>query len=336
MPDGDPVDISHNPSAVLVEPRRVLMTSLECDTLGPPVWRAVHQMVLHGEIAAILDLLDRAPQGSTVAEKLWPRITTRENVRRLLREEYVAPGLIDRMVERLGVDMIEPLLEGLEMAESRAIRRKMLDVLGRFGTDAMPLVVQRLTSDRPWFVKRNLLVLLNKLSDLPADFEPAAFLSDGDPRVRREALKLLLKIPERREQAILTALKDGDERVLRLALSSASESFPGEALKPIKAIADDPMQSADVRTAAIRAAASSRFTGSVAWLTRFAAAERQLFLRKRLAVKSPEMIAALSALSAFWRSDLEAMEILTLAEQSTEAEVRAAVRAGSVVESRKA
>ena len=43
------------------EPKRLVATALETDTLGGPVWLAVNQLISHGGIAMLLDLLDRAP-----------------------------------------------------------------------------------------------------------------------------------------------------------------------------------------------------------------------------------------------------------------------------------
>jgi hypothetical protein len=129
------------------EPKRLVATSLETDTLGAPVWLAVNQLISHGGIAMLLDLLDRAPEGSKVAEELWPLVATPENIRHLLREEQIDPGLLERITSRMGLDVVELLLEGLETSETRTMRRKLLDLLAKFGSDVGPMVLKRLAME---------------------------------------------------------------------------------------------------------------------------------------------------------------------------------------------
>ena len=116
----------------------------------------------------LLDLLDRAPAHSKVAEELWPLVATPDNLRHLLREEQIDPQLLERITTRIGLDVIELLLEGLESSETRTMRRKLLDLLAKFGADAGPMVVRRLEQeDTPWYVQRNLLTLLQLLPKMP-------------------------------------------------------------------------------------------------------------------------------------------------------------------------
>ncbi len=213
------------------EPKRLVATSLETDTLGAPVWLAVNQLISHGGIAMLLDLLDRAPQGSKVAEELWPLVATPENLRHLLREEQIDPGLLERITSRMGLDVVELLLEGLETSETRTMRRKLLDLLAKFGSDVGPMVMKRLEQeDTPWYVQRNLLTLLQMLPSIPDEFQPQKYMTHGDERVRREALKLLLRLPKLRAQTIIAALGDRDDNIVKLAMQAALEDCPRPAL----------------------------------------------------------------------------------------------------------
>ena len=181
------------------EPKRLVATALETDTLGGPVWLAVNQLISHGGIAMLLDLLDRAPANNKTAEELWPLVATPDNLRHLLREEQIDPALLERISTRMGLDVVELLLDGLETSETRTMRRKLLDLLARFGNDAGPMIVKRLNNeDIPWYVQRNLLTLLVLLPKVPDGFSPQLFLTHSDERVRREALKLMLRMPEHR------------------------------------------------------------------------------------------------------------------------------------------
>src|SRR5207245_7009319 len=121
----------------------------------------------------------------------------------LLRHVASAPGV--------------PLVDALARARSRGARRGLLVHLVRLGAGIGPLVVLRLDADR-WYVIRNLLALLEDLAVLPEGFSPARFALHADARVRRQAVKLQLKLPDERDVALVTALKDQDPRTVRLAL----------------------------------------------------------------------------------------------------------------------
>ena len=126
------------------EPKRLVATSLETDTLGAPVWLAVNQLISHGGIAMLLDLLDRAPQGSKVAEELWPLVA------RPRTPPPAARGADRPRAARTHHDAAwdwtssSSCSRALETSETRTMRRKLLDLLAKFGSDAGPMVLKRL------------------------------------------------------------------------------------------------------------------------------------------------------------------------------------------------
>ncbi|HJU87928.1 MAG TPA: hypothetical protein VJ672_00965 [Gemmatimonadaceae bacterium] len=310
------------------EPRRVMITAIESGTLGAPVWRAVQEMVTGKEIGPLLDLLDRAPAGNPIAADLWTRVATRENLRQLIREEQFEVSLLERISKRMGLEIVDVLLEGLENAESRAARRKLLDMLGKFGAEIAPTVAARLAPDRPWYVLRNLLTLLSQMPELPRGFSPTYCLSHPDARVRREALKLMLRMPTLRDEAIITAVGDEDERMVQTALSAAYESCPVAAVSVIIRRVDDRRIPPATRSLAIRAVAASKSQVALEWLLGMALAKRRWYsFRPRLASRSPDALAALAGLSASWMDEPRAAAAVELAKSSTDAEVRAATSA---------
>ncbi|MEP6690294.1 MAG: hypothetical protein ABJD07_04005 [Gemmatimonadaceae bacterium] len=311
-----------------VEARRLVGLALEADMLGAPVWRAVAEMMRGGEISVLLDLLDRAPEGTKAAAELWTRVATPENVRRMLREEQVDLVLLDRLAMRMGGAIIEPLLDALETAEARATRRKLLDLLTGFGPAVGPFIVARLDMDAPWFVLRNLLTLLQRLTEMPDGFAPTRFMTYPDPRVRREAFKLLLRSPTKRDDAVTTALADKDERIVQMALIAAGESCPRAAVPVIIRRVNEGTLHAELRLLGVRVAASVKSTATLEWLLTFTMARRGWFRRRRLAHKTPEMIAALTALGLQYRSESRAAPVLALASRDTDPEIRAAVKLG--------
>jgi hypothetical protein len=56
---------------------------------------------------------------------------------------------------------------------------------------------------------------------------------------------------------------------------------------------------------------------------------RRLWFARRLAPKSPLLLSALTALANYWRSEPSATEVLTLARQHPDPEIRAAAGVGS-------
>ena len=53
------------------------------------------------------------------------------------------------------------------------------------------------------------------LPSIPDEFQPQRFMTHSDERVRREALKLLLRLPELRAQTIIAALVDRDDSIVQ-------------------------------------------------------------------------------------------------------------------------
>lgn len=303
----------------------MVMTSIETDTLGAPVWLAVSQSIAHGGIGMLLDLLDRAPRGNAVAAELWPLVATPENVRQLLREEQIDPELLERIAARMGMDVADLLLEALETSETRAMRRKLLDLIARLGSDVGPLVVRRLEDDEaPWYVKRNLLTLLGMLPAPPAGFAPSRLMTHGDARVRREALKLLLRSKEHRDASIVAALGDSEDGIVQTALTAALDGCPAAAIPLIVRHVDRKSLQPEARALAIRVVGAARAPKTLDWLLSRAVVKTRVFRRDRLLPKSPELLGALTGLALGWHDAPRAAAVLALAERSGDAEIRSA------------
>jgi hypothetical protein len=174
---------------------RVVRMGLELGVFSHAVQAAADEMVERHEVTTLFELLDAAPPGDAVAEAMWARLATPDLLRRLLAGEEADAESVERLLPRIGFGAAEPMLDLLQTAESRAIRRRLLTWLGQLGPDIGPLVVARAQSP-VWYIQRNMLVLLGTMKDWPADFNPLPLLASPEPRVRREAFKLALRIPE--------------------------------------------------------------------------------------------------------------------------------------------
>ena len=287
------------------EPERLLQTGLE---------------------VGVMDLPDPAERLQVAGEvrPLWERVTDPALVQRITAPEPPDFATLDRILPRMPPISFEPLLDALAASESRTTRRGLLDRLARAPGELGAIVLARLRAPAPWYVVRNLLVVLDALPGgaLPEGFSAAPFAAHEDPRVRREALKLMLKLPEERERALLGALRDSDPRTARLALSAAFENCPLSALPVIAGIARDPEAASELRVLAIKVLGRASSPTALIALLGLTNGGTNWRGRPKLPARSLELIAALMALASGWVTDARAGAVLAIAAASNDPEVR--------------
>src|SRR5436309_5405048 len=234
---------------------RIVQTAVETGTLGYGAWRAIERLVAEHHVGQLVDLLaepaavpesSRPPVRADIAP-LWTRVTSPDVIRQLATSEPPDFQTLDRVLPRLPVDAFEPLLDVLGASESRTTRRGLLDRLSHAPRELGSVITARLSRELPWYVKRNLLLILDGLPAVPDGFSAAAFIAHEDTRVRREALKVAIKIPGERERALVGALRDPDPRTVRLALTAALEDCPPSVLPLITESALDATAGAELR-----------------------------------------------------------------------------------------
>jgi hypothetical protein len=309
------------------EALRVVQLSLEVGFAGDALWRAMDEMIERLQTTAMMELLDSPADDTPAAliESCWTHLATPHCVRRLLLHEQQDPQGIDRLLNRMGMAAAEPMLEALEVADARAVRRRLLTRLSALGPALGPLITPRLAS-APWFVQRNMLALLGTLPALPPDFSPVTFADNQDSRVRREAVKMMIRHPDQREDGIGRALGDEDDQILRMGLSAVSESCPPSAVGRLMTLLNDKDRDPEVRALGIRALTGLRTASVKAWLLQHAMTKAGWFRRPRLLARSPELLAVLTVLATRWRDDAAVVPVLKLAEGSADPDVRAAAR----------
>lgn len=304
------------------EPRRVFEMALELDVVGDAVDRAVTELVDKGELKWMLDALAAAP-APTAAAALRARIATPNQVELLLAQEPLNIALLDKLLSVIGAAAADVLLDALIRAENSQTRRVVIERLIRLGPDAAPAVIRRLDDER-WFVIRNMLALLGEMPVLPPGFDPTKYVTHEDGRVRREALRVLLRGDATRDRAICLGLADSDDHCVRLALTGAARGCP-EAAIPLLLARSKTGSNVDQRVAAIRVAGGTGHPAALETLLQIAAPRRRL-LRMTTPPKSKEYLTALTALSRF-ASDPRAREALAVAARSRDSEIaQAAVR----------
>src|SRR5213592_496239 len=202
------------------EPDRLVAMALEIGTMGPRLHAAVDRVVAEGRLAQLLDALEGGVADSAAAATVRAQIGTAAAVQQIVARERIDFKLLERLVPLVGAAAAPPLLDALAAAESRGARRGLLAQLAKMGAEIAPFVIARLDDSR-WYVTRNLLALLEELGPPPAGFSAAAYMRHADARVRWQAVKLQLKLPAERDEALIAGLRDQDPRTLRLALSIA-------------------------------------------------------------------------------------------------------------------
>src|SRR5205085_1406030 len=162
---------------------------------------ASHKTVSDPLLRMLSKLAQHAEQGRAEARP-QADAALREQGRQLTAGDPPDFLTIDRLLPRLRMGAFEPLLDALAASESRTTRRGLLDRLTRAPRELGPVIAMRLAGQIPWYVTRNLLLILDGLPALPDGFSAAAFIDHVDARVRREAVKVSLKVPVEREPAL--------------------------------------------------------------------------------------------------------------------------------------
>ena len=306
------------------EPVRLLQTGLEVGVLGPIAWRAVGRLMEGDSVGTLVDVLEHAPPppGGADVGPVWARVTAPETIRRLTDHEPPDFGTLDRILSRLTVPAFETLLDALATSESRTTRRGLLDRLARAPREVGTAVVARLAGEHPWYVVRNLLIVLDALPALPDGFSSAQFTGHADARVRREALKLALKVPAERERTLLGALRDPDPRTARIALSAAMDHCPPTAIPLIADLSQDVHAPSDIRVLAIKVLGRSKHPGALVALLSLADGGTSWRGRAKLPPISLELVATVMALASGWSKDSRARAVLSLAAASKDPELR--------------
>lgn len=307
------------------EPEIIIKMALELGCIGPAVYSAADSLLAQKQLGELIHLLESMPHTSA-SEALWGHIATLERLTAELQAIPMDHQAVAVLVQRIGSEAANSLLDRLATAEDRSTRATVLKQLLSLGPGVGPLAAARLV-DAPWYVQRNILLLIGRLGQWPQGFTPTAYAASPDLRIRREAIKLLLEAPAHTVEGILLGLRDADDGIATLAASAALESCPPAALPLLERITVAPERSSELRALTLRILARTRAPEALRLLLSLALT-RRLWFAQRLAPKSPLLLSALTALASHWGEHPSASEVLTLALQHADPEIRAAARTG--------
>lgn len=308
------------------EPMRVVQMSLETGAEGPLLDRALDRIVEQGAISDVLGLLTSPPkEGPAVADTILARLLDPAVLRRLLEREPLDVDSLDRLLPFMYASEYEVLLDALVASQSRVTRRKLMDRLARAHVDISQAIVDRLEAG-VWYVQRNMLILLERTGRLPAGFSPELWTGHPDPRVRHEAIRLQLAIPEERDMAARLALDERDPKIVLNALAAIQHHCPPNLAERVARVVLEPAYDDEVRRLAVTTLGPLHQLQALEALLQVVDGGKTLLGRAKLAPRTPVVLAAVRALAAGWAADRRAKAVLALASESSDPEVRLAAR----------
>jgi hypothetical protein len=311
------------------DPVRLVQMSLETGSVGPVIEKAVDDLVQRGHSKVITELVANRPDADLgAADSLLTWLVRPSALKALIAREPLDVSSLDALLPRLSLEGYEYLLNALASSENRATRRRLVDRLSRTELDIGHLVLRHLNDSR-WYVQRNMLILLERAARVPEGFSPAPWVMHEDPRVRCEAIRLQLKLPHERDQAIVHALEDLDPRVVHLGLTALQFAVPEDLLPRVLNLAVDADLDDDIRTLAVKVAGRVERFPVLDMLLELTDGGRSLLGRFRLPVKTPVLLAALRALAETWSNNDRAAPALAAAHESADPDIQAAVSAST-------
>jgi hypothetical protein len=131
---------------------------------------------------------------------------------------------IQLLIQRIGAPFVMPLLDNLAEEDNMSIRRFFIDRLVEMGEIAKDAALARLRDTR-WYFLRNILLILHKLDDPAVMSHIRPLLLHPHPKVRLEAMKVLLHFDDQdADRRLLGELESADEATLFNAVQLAEFS----------------------------------------------------------------------------------------------------------------
>jgi hypothetical protein len=312
------------------EPERMIQIAIEVGAMGPQVYAAMTTLVKAGRIDVLMNLIERAPNSSAAAP-IWDFLLEEQALDVLLAHQRIDLALVSRLAHRIGKPAAPPLLDSLLSLDDAKIRAQFYDLLYSLGDGVAATVAARIPHVPPT-LQRELLAFLGRFPSLPQGFSPSQFLVNPEPLIRREAVKLLIRDQQARDEIAMTALSDEDDRVVFVGLTAAQERCPEGALDLLKERVDRGELDSQLRTMCIRIIGQHRSQETLEWLLSHVLTQARWPRRPKLRTATPEMLAALGVVASVWADDPAASAALNRAAQSKEAQVRGKLRRGNTTD----
>lgn len=306
------------------EHSRTVQLGLEIARADPMVLTAARRLAERGYLGEVLQAVDQPGNDPEVARTIAAAVLDANLLQRLIGDPSPDWALIERVVAHTGISAVPTLLNGLDSADDRTARRRILDQLVRIGPEAESVLLDRLVGAE-WHLTRNILAVLSQLPTVAGIERVLPLMRDPEQRVRLEALKVLLRSPTTRRQAVAEALESGEPGLVRTALASLAGNCPPELVAPVLGVLQMPDE--DARMQAIRLISDSDNPLVVGPLLALVRERGGLLRRWRLLHKSPVMLSALGVLARRWGNHRPVLIVMQLAAHSGDSDIRRTVGA---------
>lgn len=137
--------------------------------------------------------------------------------------------IMDQILNALGVLGVDIYAKMLSESNDREVRKFCYEKMIQKGDHARRWAISILKDPgHPWFIHRNALMILAKVSDKPADFDNVRmFVIHANPKIREEVLNVAVALkPRDGESLVLGAIQDEDPKVRWRALRSVAYFSP--------------------------------------------------------------------------------------------------------------
>ena len=305
---------------------RLIQMAIEVDADGEMIENAVPAFIAGYGVGPLIELLEQAPADNKLSAKIRSSITKPSRFRQLLSDERFDPGSLRAVAARMGPAALEPMLDVMEVSESRAVRRMIFDLLAEMGPSVAERVAQRLEG-APWFVLRNNLALLNRFGELPEGFDPWPYAAHDDVRVRRAALPLVMRVPSRRDEALRRGLAEEDAFMVRMALHEMQSGMPEDLPQQlVDRVVLSPWRADEIRALGARVLAGTGTPLARTTLLKVTVSGKTILGQPKIASRSLLVLAALRSLAQGWPDDPAVRAVVRRAGRSKDAEIAAAVQ----------
>jgi HEAT repeat protein len=157
------------------------------------------------------------PELRQVIASMLDRIGERVSLRGVVEQTLQQLEELERartVIMMLGERALRPFINNLKQASVMHERIRMVNMLKEFGSTQLELLLEELRKHNPWYVYRNLLVVLSEIGTEDSLGVVADKMRHSDPRVRAEAVTAAGRIARDRSYPYLVqGLQDTDPDV---------------------------------------------------------------------------------------------------------------------------
>ena len=303
------------------EADRILQIGLATDSSGPLVEAALARLIAASGVSAAVECLYACEQ-SPIRDAMLDRLINESTFREQLALERPTVSVLQRAVDRLGVQVVESLIQELERRDD-SDAAWIVDLLARVGPAALPQIGTNLPMLSSRAV-RHMIGVFDRLDAWPPNVKSLDYARHSDATVRRETIRHLVKRDATRDRAILAGLRDRDIRIFNLALGAVSGTCSIEAARTLMNRLEDSEMTDELRARGVRALGETRHAEARGWIEKRATTKHWLFRSVQLRKPSLELYAILGVLAARKDNRPESKRILDLASRSKHDEVRRA------------